>query len=145
MDSEEEERCEVHTRAEGSLICLLGQEECAFPSEVTATLWWSHLYFLLKSRCCPCACVLSHFSRVWLFASLWTVAHQAPLSMVFARQTYWSGLPCLPPGHLPDPGIEPASLTSPALTGRSFTTSTTWEAQHYPQGAPNGPSIDYNW
>ena len=145
MDSEEEERCEVHTRAEGSLICLLGQEECAFPSEVTATLWWSHLYFLLKSRCCPCACVLSHFSRVWLFASLWTVAHQAPLSMVFARQTYWSGLPCLPPGHLPDPGIEPASLTSPALTGRSYTTSTTWEAQHYPQGAPNGPSIDYNW
>ena len=133
MDSEEEDRCEVHMRAEGSSICLLGPEECAFPSEVTATLWWSHLYFLLKSQCCPCACVLSHFSRVWLFATLWTIAHQAPLSMIFARQTYWSRLPWLPPGHLPGPGIEPASLTSPALAGRFFTTSTTWEAQHYSQ------------
>ena len=48
-----------------------------------------------------------------------TVAHQAPLSMGFSRQGYWSGLPCLPPGDLPDPGIEPAS---PVLTGRFFTT-----------------------
>ena len=49
--------------------------------------------------------VLSHFSRVWLFATLWTVAHQAPLSMGFSRQEYWSGWPCPPPGDLPDPGI----------------------------------------
>ena len=57
----------------------------------------------------------------------WTVAHQAPLSMGFSRQEYWSGLPCPPPGDLPDPGIEPSSLMPPALTGGFFTTSTTWE------------------
>ena len=52
------------------------------------------------------ACVLSHFSSVWLYVTPWTVAHQAPLSMGFSRQEYWSGLPCPPPGDLPDPGIE---------------------------------------
>ena len=45
----------------------------------------------------------------------WTVAHQAPLSMVFPRQEYWSGFPFLSPGDLPDPGIKPASLVSPAF------------------------------
>ena len=59
---------------------------------------------------------------------LWTIARQAPLSMGFSRQEYWSGLLCPPPGDLPDPGIEPTSLTSPALAGRYFTTSVTWEA-----------------
>ena len=58
-------------------------------------------------------------SCVQLFATPWTVAHQAPLSMAFPRQEYWSGLPFPPPGDLPDPGIEPAS---PALAGRFFTT-----------------------
>ena len=52
----------------------------------------------------------SRFSCVPLFATLWTVADQAPLSMGFSRQEYWSGLPCPSPGALPDPGIEPASL-----------------------------------
>ena len=51
----------------------------------------------------------------------WTVAPQAPLSMGFSRQEYWSGLPCPPPGDLPDPGIEPVSPISPALAGRFFT------------------------
>ena len=50
----------------------------------------------------------------------WTVAHQAPLSMGFSRQEYWSGLPCPPPGDLEDPGIEPASVTSPAVAGGFF-------------------------
>ena len=59
--------------------------------------------------------MLSYFSRVHLFATLWTVAHQAPLSMGFSRQEYWSGLPCPPPGDLPNLGIEPSSLTSPEL------------------------------
>ena len=63
------------------------------------------------------ACVLSHISRVQLFATPWTVALQAPLSVGFSRQEYWSGLPCPPPGDLPDPGIEPESLASPALAG----------------------------
>ena len=55
-------------------------------------------------------CVLSHFSHVWLFAILWTVAHRAPLPMEFLRQEYLSGLPCPPPGDLLDPRIEPTSL-----------------------------------
>ena len=59
---------------------------------------------------------------------LWTVAHQAPLSMGFSRQEYWSGLPCPSPGDLPHLGIEPKSLMSPALAGGFFTTSATWEA-----------------
>ena len=62
-----------------------------------------------------CACVLSHFSHALLFVTLWTVACQAPLSMGFSRQEYWSGLPCPPPGDLPDPGIEPAFPVIPAL------------------------------
>ena len=64
-----------------------------------------------------CACVLSCFSSVRLFATLWTVAHQAPLAMGFPRQEHWNGLPCPPPGDLVDPGIEPTSLASPALAG----------------------------
>ena len=71
---------------------------------------------------------LSRFSRVRLFATLWTVAHQAPLSMGFSRQEYWSGLPFPSPGDLPDPGTEPVSLTSPSLAGGFFTTCATWEA-----------------
>ena len=63
--------------------------------------------------------VLSH---VRLFATPWTVAHQAPLSMGFSRQEYWSGLPCPPPGDLPDLGIDPTSSVSPALAGGFFTT-----------------------
>ena len=65
-------------------------------------------------------CVLSHYSHVQLFVTPWTVAHQAPLTMGFSRQEYWSGLPCPLPGHLPDPGIEPTSLTSSALAGTFF-------------------------
>ena len=70
-------------------------------------------------------CVLSRFS---IIVTLWTIACQAPLSMGVSRQECWSGLPCPPPGDLPDPGIEPVSLVSPALAGRFFTTSSAWEA-----------------
>ena len=66
-------------------------------------------------------CVLIH---VRLFVTPWTTACQAPLSIEFSRQEYWSGLPCPPPGDLPDPGIEPVS---PALAGGFFATSATWE------------------
>ena len=71
--------------------------------------------------------MLSHFSHVWLFVTLWTVAHQAPLSMGFSSQEYWSELPCPLPGDLLDPAIEPASLMSPALAGGFFTTGVIWE------------------
>ena len=62
---------------------------------------------------------MKSLSRVRLFATSWAVAHQAPLSMGFPRQEYWSGLSFPPPGYLPDPGIEPVS---PALAGGLFTT-----------------------
>ena len=73
-------------------------------------------------------CVLSRFTCVQLCATLWTIARQASLSMGFSRQGYWSGLPCPPPGDLPNPGIKPTSLKSPALAGGVFTTGATWEA-----------------
>ena len=73
-------------------------------------------------------CILSCFSRAQLFVTLWTVAHQAPLSMGFSWQEYWNGLPFPPAGDLPNLGIEPTSLVSPALTGRLFTISAVWEA-----------------
>ena len=63
--------------------------------------------------------VLSH---VQLFGTPWTVDHQAPPSMGFSRQPYWTGLPLPPPGDLPDPGMESVSFESPALAGRFFTT-----------------------
>ena len=70
-------------------------------------------------------CMLSHFSRVRLYVTLRTAAHQTPLSMGFSRQDYWSGLPFPSPGDLPDPGMEPES---PALASGFFTTSATWAA-----------------
>ena len=72
---------------------------------LSAGVWESLSYILLHSR------VVSHFSHVQLFASLWTVAPQAPLSLGFSRQEYWSGLPCPSPGDLPDPEIKPRAPT----------------------------------
>ena len=77
-------------------------------------------------------CVLS---CVQLFAIPWTVALQAPLFMEFSRQEYWSELPCLPLGDLPNPGVQPATLTSPALAGAFFTTASL--------GKPHPPP--HNW
>ena len=65
------------------------------------------------------------FNQVRIFVTPWTVAHQAPLSMGFSRHKYWSGLPCSPPGDPPNPEMEPKSLSSPALAGGLFPTSTT--------------------
>ena len=69
------------------------------------------------------AYVLSHLSCVQLFATPWTVISQAPLSMGFSRQEYWSGMPYPPPGDLSNLRIKPASLMSPALAARFFTTA----------------------
>ena len=63
------------------------------------------------------AVAVESLSHVWVFASPWPIARQAPLSMGFSRQEYRSGLPCPPPGDLPDPGVESAS---PALPGGFF-------------------------
>ena len=85
---------------------------------VSQTVGGEVIYFTV------CVCARTHacmFSHVWLFATPWTVAHWAPLSMGFSREEYWSGLPCPPPGDLPDPGIKSASS---ALAGKFFITVT---------------------
>ena len=77
-----------------------------------ATITWVIFWYSLRVSS---ACMPSCFSCVWLFATLWTIACQAPLSMRFSRQESWSGLPCPPLGNLPDPGTKSASLVSPAF------------------------------
>ena len=96
------------------------QSHSIYPSLLYHLLhMWLYLGFMHS-------CEINCFSSVWL-CNLQTVASQATLSMGFSRQEYWSGLPCLPSGDLPDPGKEPTFLTSPALAGRFFSTSVTWE------------------
>ena len=75
-----------------------------------------------------CCAVLSHFGRVLLFVTLWTVACHTPLSMGFCRQEDWSGSPCPTPWDFPDPPL----LCSPALAGRFLTTCATWKALRNP-------------
>ena len=73
-----------------------------------------------------CVCVCAQLlTCVLLFVTTWTVTCQAPLTMEFSRQKYWRGVPCPPPEDLSNPGIEPLSLASPALTGGFLTTYTT--------------------
>ena len=105
---------------------------------INRTAYWTKDWFKIVQQVVYChsayltsmqrECMLSSFRSVWLFASLWTKAHQTPLFMEFSRQEYWSWLPCPPPGNLPKPGIELTSRMSSVLVGKSFTTSTTWEA-----------------
>ena len=78
-----------------------------------------HPFFGFKCKCYFLFNLTYLLSHVWLVATPWTTARQAPLSMELSRQEYWSGWPCPSPGDLPDPGIEP---TSPALADRSFIT-----------------------
>ena len=82
----------------------------------------------IPQKLTECYVVVQSLSHVRFFATPWTVARQAPLSMGFSQQGYWSGLPFPPPGHLPEPGIEPVS---PALSGGFFTTE--------PPGKPKSP------
>ena len=88
-------------------------------------MYWTPKLFQALPTWHDSVCVPSRFSHVWLCAAPWTVACQAPLSMRFFRPEYLSGLLCPPPGDLPDPGF----LDLPALAGRLFTASITWEAQ----------------
>ena len=84
---------------------------------------WSQISDSLLCVCCMFSCSVVSDS-----ATPWTIACQASLSVEFSRQEYWSRLPFPSPGDLPNPGMKPTSLVSPALTGRFFTTGTTWEA-----------------
>ena len=76
---------------------------------------------------CTCFAVLCRFSCVQLCVNIRTAALQAPLSMGFSRQEYWSGLPWPPSGNLPNPENEPVSHVEPALEGRLFTPRATWD------------------
>ena len=80
------------------------------------------IYIYLKVGVC------AKWLQSQLFVTLWTVAHQAPLSMGFSRQEFWSGLPCPPPVDLPNTRTEPKFLILPALAGGFLTTNATWEA-----------------
>ena len=73
----------------------------------------------------PLLLLLSHFSRVRLYATPWAAARQVPLSTGLCRREYWNGLPCPSPGDLPNPAVESVSFTSPALAGWFFTNSAT--------------------
>ena len=87
--------------------------------------------------------MLSCVSHVQLFAILWTIVHQSPLSMEFSRQEYRSGLPFPSPGYLPHPGIKSISLISPTLAVRFFTTSATQEALDH-KDQPQNQVLKYN-
>ena len=78
-------------------------------------------------------CVLSPFSRVRLFVTLWTVGHQTPLSMGFSRQEYWSGLPCPSSGDLPNSGIETESPVALLLQADSYC----WATRELPKDSNN--------
>ena len=122
--------------------CLTHQSSFSFSISIPLILLsLEKCWFLKEWRCGKAGRVQQGISErgiLWWFVPcyvtsvvsdsviLWTVAHQAPLSIGFSRQEYWSVLPCPRLGDLPDPGIEPAPLTSPASTGWFFTTSATW-------------------
>ena len=99
------------------------QHKCPSTDEWIKMMWYMYVCVCVHTH------VLSRLSHIQLFATLWSVACQSPLSMGFSRQEYWNGLPWPPSGNLPNPGIKPASLTSPALAGGFLTTSITWEAR----------------
>ena len=108
------------------LIIAKTWKQCKDPSMQE----WIQRMWCVYVCVCLCLCVLSCFSCIWLFATLQTAAHQAPLSTEVFRNEYWSWLPCPSPGDLSDPGVESASLMPPALAGGFFTATTTWEAIH---------------
>ena len=85
-------------------------------------------------KMCVCAQLLN---RSQLLETLQTVAPQAPLSMGFPREEFWSGLPCTPPGNLPDPGIKPGSFASPSLRSGSLPRSH-WEFKRFEKCARAG-------
>ena len=116
------------------------------PILVYLNISWTLEYLAIRSMC-MCAKSLQSF---WIFATLWTITCQASLSMGFSREEYWSGLPCPPPGDLPDPGIKPMSLVSPALAGRLFTTEPLGIPLNQPPPPPLGcqrslPSHGWRW
>ena len=108
-----------------SLFCL-DKIKIMSPSRANGHLVWVHYERLALPKF---ESLFSHFSHVWFFVTPWTVALQAPLSMGWSQQDYWSGLLCPPLGDLPNPGIQSMSPAAPVLAGRFFATE--------PPGKPN--------
>ena len=116
-----------------SQTCLLFQISLDFLLLHSKPLQWKgHLFFGVSSI----KVKVKSLNHVWLFATPWTVACQAPPSLGFSRQEYRCGLPCPPPGNLPDPEIEPASPVAPALQGKSLLLSH-WGSMQYRIGITN--------
>ena len=125
---------QIHPQSSNSDYSLILFISETIGNKIMWNLWisfpslWHQRKSILNSFLCKlvlwhrCVRVLNFFSHVLLFATLWTAAHQAPLSMGFSKPEYWSGLPCPPPGDHSYP-----SLMSRALAGRFFATGTTWE------------------
>ena len=86
------------------------------------------IYTYIETYECVCLCARAY---VQLLANPWNAVHQAPLSIELSRQEHWSGFPFPTPGDIPDPGIQPESMASPALVSRFFTNSATWESHIY--------------
>jgi len=116
--------CPQHRQLPLWTLCSTSRQSPS-PSPVSNTHFFPFLSSFQTHPSCPhltqtrlclfLLCMLRHVSCVQLFATLWTVARQAPLSMGFCRQEYWSGLPFSSPGDLPAPRIEPTSSAAPAL------------------------------
>ena len=96
-----------------------------FFNKIIRILFHTKIFFKSKDKLC-----VQLLSHVRLFTVPWTVACKAPLTIAFSQQEYWSMLSFPTPGDHPDPGTEPTSLVSPALAGRFFTTSATWESKN---------------
>ena len=112
-------------------------------NKVIKLYYWGMFHVLKKIT----MSVLRRFSCIWLFVTLWKVAHQAPLSMEFSRQEHWSGLPCPPPGDLPNPGIKPRS---PTLQADSFLAEPPGKPKNTGVGSlsllqGNFPTQESNW
>ena len=110
---------------------LVGISPNSMPIRVSEIFAESNQGKTVKTQDGHACCMLSCFSHVQLFATVYTVAHQVPLSIEFSRQEHQSGLSCPPPGDLPHPRVQPVSLRSPALAGEFFTTSATWRVPKY--------------
>ena len=96
---------------------------------IHATTWMNLDGTVLSEISQTCShAVLCSVTSVMSDSVTYGLSHQAPLFMGFSRQKYWNGLPCPPPGDLPDPGTEAVFLTFPTSAGGFFTTSATWEA-----------------
>ena len=112
---------EVRTFNTRALSGMAGRTHIIQPQHQLHHGWREHMFDGERIY----SCMLSCFSCIRLFATLWTVACQAPLPMGFSRQEYWSGLPCPPSGYFPNPGIEPVSLQPPELASGFFSSSAT--------------------